>query len=172
MRRQLVLYILLLLTVFRLPSIAQSTSGKEKSPTPKAADSPAAKSGTVEARVEEYLRNLYAWGPEFEVKVGPSKPSPIPDLLEVPVTVSMGGQSDTAVVYVTKTGSSMLRGELTDMSVDPFADIRSKLHVGTSPSLAPEDAKITLIEFADFECPSCRQLDLSMVLRELIAATP
>ncbi len=170
MRRQLVLYILLLLTVFRLPSIAQSTSGKEKSPTPKAADSPAAKSGTVESRVELYLRNLYAWGPEFEVKVGPSKPSPIPDLLEVPVTVSMGGQSDTAVVYVSKNGNFMLRGELTDMSVDPFADIRSKLHVGTSPSLGPEDAKITLIEFADFECPSCRQLDL--ILRELLPQHP
>jgi protein-disulfide isomerase len=166
----LVLYILLLLTVFRLPSVAQSTSGKEKSATPKTADSTAAKSGTVESRVEQYLRNLYAWGPEFEVKVGPSKPSPIPDLLEVPVTVSMGGQSDTAVVYVSKNGNFMLRGELTDMSVDPFADIRSKLHVGTSPSLGPEDAKITLIEFADFECPSCRQLDL--ILRELLPQHP
>ena len=56
------------------------------------------------------------------------------------------------------------------MSVDPFADIRSKLHVGLSPSMGPEDAKITLIEFADFECPSCRQLDL--VLRELLPRHP
>ena len=56
------------------------------------------------------------------------------------------------------------------MSVDPFADIRSKLHVGNSPSMGPEDAKITLIEFADFECPSCRQLDL--VLRELLPRHP
>jgi len=113
---------------------------------------------------------LYAWGPTFDVKVGPSKPSPIPDLLEVPVTVSMAGQSDTAVVYVSKTGNFLLRGELTDMLVDPFADTRSKLHVGTSPTLGPEDAKITLIEFADFECPSCRQLDL--ILRELLPRHP
>jgi protein-disulfide isomerase len=82
----------------------------------------------------------------------------------------MGGQSDTAVVYVSKTGNFLLRGELTDMSVDPFAEIRSKLHVGNSPSLGPEDAKITLIEFADFECPSCRQLDL--VLRDLLPRHP
>jgi protein-disulfide isomerase len=113
---------------------------------------------------------LYAWGPTYDVKVGPSKPSPIPDLLEVPVTVSLGGQSDTAVVYVSKTGNSLLRGELTDMSVDPFADTRSKLHVGNSPSMGPEGAKVTLIEFADFECPSCRQLDL--VLRELLPRHP
>jgi protein-disulfide isomerase len=169
-RRKLMFCILLVLTVFRLPSVAQSTSGKEKSPAPKAADSPNDKSGTVETRVEHYLRNLYAWGPDFDVKVGPSKPSALPEFLEVPVAVSKGGQSDTAIVYVSKTGNFLLRGELTDMSVDPFADVRSKLHVGTSPSMGPEDAKITLIEFADFECPSCRALDL--VLRDLLPRHP
>jgi protein-disulfide isomerase len=168
--RKLVLCALLFLSAFQVPSSAQSTSEKEKSPAPKAADSPTAKPSAIEIRVEKYLRNLYAWGPTFDVKVGPSKPSPISDLLEVPVTVSMGGQSDTAVVYVSKTGNFLLRGELTDMSVDPLADIRSKLHVGNSPSMGPEDAKITLIEFADFECPSCRQLDL--VLRELLPRHP
>ena len=170
MLRKLAFCILLLLTIFRLPSAAQTTSGSEKSPAPKPSASPAAKPGAVESRVEQYLRNLYAWGSTFDVKVGPSKPSPIADLLEVPVTVSMGGQSDTALVYVSKTGNFMLRGELTDMSVDPFADVRSKLHVGTSPSMGPQDAKITLIEFADFECPSCRQLDL--ILREILPRHP
>jgi len=151
--RKFIFCTFLLLAVFRLPSAAQTASGKEKSQGPNASNSTAAKPGTVESSVEHYLRNLYAWGPAFDVKVGPSKPSPIADLLEVPVTVSMGGQSDTAVVYVSKTGSFLLRGELTDMSVDPFADTRSKLHVGTSPSMGPEDARVTLIEFADFECP-------------------
>ncbi len=170
MRRNLIFLALLFLAVFRLPSVAQTTSEKEKSPAPKPADSSAAKPETLESRIEQYLRNLYAWGPTFDVKVGPSKPSPIADLLEVPVKVSVGEQSDTAVVYVSKTGTFLFRGELTDMSVDPFADIRSKLHVGQSPSMGPEDAKITLIEFADFECPSCRQLDL--VLRELLPRHP
>jgi protein-disulfide isomerase len=169
-RRNLIFFALLFFAFFRLPSVAQSTSEKEKSPAPKTADSSAAKPGTLESRIEQYLRNLYAWGPTFDVKVGPSKPSPIADLLEVPVKVSVGEQSDTAVVYVSKTGTFLFRGELTDMSVDPFADIRSKLHVGLSPSMGPEDAKITLIEFADFECPSCRQLDL--LLRELLPRHP
>jgi protein-disulfide isomerase len=168
--RKLILSAFLTVTLFRLPVHAQINSGSEKSPAPKTADSSPAKPGTVESRVEKYLRNLYAWGPAFDIKVGPTKQSPIADLLEVPVTVSMGGQSDTAVVYVSKAGNFLLRGELTDMSVDPFADIRSKLHVGNSPSIGPEDAKITLIEFADFECPSCRQLDL--ILRELLPRHP
>lgn len=170
MLRKLIFCGLLMLLACQLPLRGQTPSGKEKPPAPKATDSQPTKPGSPESRVEQYLRNLYAWGPEFVVKVGPSKPSPISDLLELPVTVSMGGQSDTATVYVSKTGSFLLRGELSDMSVDPFADTKSRLHVGNSPSLGPADAKVTLIEFADFECPSCRQLDL--VLRELLPQHP
>jgi len=168
--RKLIFCGLLTLFAFQLPSVAQTSSGKQQTAPPKAPDSQSTKPGSPESRVEAYLRNLYAWGPDFDVKVGPSKPSPISDLLELPVTVSMGGQSDTATVYVSKTGNFLLRGELADMSADPFADTKSKLHIGNSPSMGPADAKVTLIEFADFECPSCRQLDL--VLRELLPQHP
>jgi protein-disulfide isomerase len=170
MIRRSIFCLVFLLTSFWLPCAAQNSAGKEKSSSAKEADSSAAKSGTIEDRVEKYLRNLYAWGPAFTIKVGPSKPSPIPDLLELPVTVSMGTQSDTAAVYASKTGNFLIRGELADMAVDPFAEVRSKLRVGTSPTLGPADAKVTLFEFADFECPSCRQLDL--VLRDLLPRHP
>src|SRR5713101_3690200 len=98
MRRKFILCLILFFATSRFPLAAQSPPGKEKSPEPKLSDSSGAKSGSMENRVEEYLRNLYAWGPAYGVKVGPSKPSPISDLLEVPVTVTMGNQSDTAVV--------------------------------------------------------------------------
>ena len=164
------------LTAFCAASSAQTPSATKPAPAvPKSQDSksPDTKptgAGNTETRVEKYLRNLYAWGPDFDVKVSAPKPSPIPDLLEVSVTVSKGGQSDSAVIYVSKSGQYMVRGELTDMTVDPFADTASKLHVGDSPSMGPADAKVTLIEFADFECPSCRQLDL--VLREFMPKHP
>jgi len=139
-------------------------------PSVQSPSTPAAKPGSLEDKIEKYLRNMYAWGPQYEIKLGPAKPSPIPDLLEVPVTVGLNGQSDTAIVYVSKDGKFIFRGELTDMSVDPLAETRSKLHPGNSPSMGPTDAKITLIEFADFECPSCRQLD--RILRDLLPQHP
>jgi protein-disulfide isomerase len=171
MLRKLILPALLSLMIGTLPARAQQpTAEKDKSAAPKAADSSSAKQGTVETRVEQYLRNLYAWGPAFEVKIGTPKPTPISDLLEVPVTVTLDGQSNEAEVYVSKAGTYMIRGDLTDMTADPFADNRSKLHIGNSPSMGPVDAKITLIEFGDFECPSCRQLDL--ILRDLLPKHP
>ena len=156
---------------FAYQTSAQTTGGSKNTAEPKQGTAlPNSKQETLESRVEKYLRNAYAWGPTFEVKIGPIKPSPIPDLLEVPLTISMGGQSDNAIVYVTKNGNYIFRGDLTDMTVDPLADIRSKLHPGNSPSMGPENAKITLIEFADFECPSCRELD--RILRDFMASHP
>ena len=162
--------IILFLAVFAVRAVAQTSTGSPNASSPKPAPSSNSKPASIEARVEQYLRHTYAWGPSFEVKIGASKPSPIQDLLEVPVTVTMAGQSDTAIVYVSKNGNFIFRGELADMSLDPLADIRSKLHPGTSPSMGPENAKVTLIEFADFECPSCRQLD--RILRDLLGSHP
>jgi protein-disulfide isomerase len=154
---------------YRTP--AQSTSGNKTAAEPKRpTSSPSPTQDTIESRVEKYLRNVYAWGPQFEVKAGPTRQSPVPDLLEIPLTISMDGQSDNAIVYVTKNGNYIFRGDLTDMSVDPLADIRSKLSPGNSPSMGPEDAKVTLIEFADFECPSCRELD--RILRDFMTSHP
>jgi protein-disulfide isomerase len=151
---------------------AQTSAGnRPANPSAQPSGTPAAtKPATIEDRVQQYLRNMYAWGPSYEIKVGPTKPSPIPDLIEVPVAVGLNGQSDTAIVYVSKDGKFIFRGELSDMAVDPLADIRSKLSPGNSPSIGPANAKITLIEYADFECPSCRQLD--RVLRDLLPKHP
>jgi len=165
--RKLNFGIVLCLTIFAVRADAQSGSDTAIPSQPKSATPPAKNASSIESRVEHFLRDTYAWGPSFDVKVGPAKLSPIPSLLEVPVTVAKGEQSDTATVYVDKNGKFILRGELADMTVDPFAEIKSKLIPGNSPSIGPENAKVILIEFADFECPSCRQLD--QILRKLLA---
>jgi protein-disulfide isomerase len=170
MTAKLRIILIVLLTALASRTVAQTSPSGGAKPETKRPSSSVEKPATIETRVEKYLRNLYAWGPEYEVKVGTIKPSPIPDLLEVPVSVSMAGQGDTAVVYVNKNGTFLIRGELADMSADPFAGIRSKLHPENSPSMGPENAKVTLIEFADFECPSCRQLD--RILRDYMPNHP
>jgi protein-disulfide isomerase len=170
MFRKLGCVVFLFLILFAFRGAAQTNGKNVSSGQSKPSDPSNPKADTVEARVEKYLRNTYAWGPDFQLKVGPAKPSAIPELLEVPFTVTLADKSQTATVYVDKTGKFIIRGELSDMSLDPLAEIRSKLSPGDSPSIGPEDAKVTLIEFADFECPSCRQLDL--ILRDFMPSHP
>lgn len=109
-------------------------------------------------KVEAYLRVLFAWGPDYQIKLGPAKPAQIPGLDEVPVQVNHDGHSETGTVYITKDGHYMFRGEIRDLAVDPFAENRAKLHISDAPSIGPADAKVTVVEFSDFECPHCREM--------------
>lgn len=127
-------------------------------------------SGSIEKRVEDFLRKWYAWGPDFQLKVGPMKPAPAADLYEVPVVVTAQGGSDDAIVYVTKDGHFMLRGDLQDLGGDPLRETMRKLNLRGAASKGPADAKIVIVEFGDLECPSCRQLDY--VLRAVLPKYP
>lgn len=110
------------------------------------------------SKVEAYLRVLFAWGPDYQIKLGPAKPAQLPGLDEVPVQVNHEGHSETGTVYVTKDGRYMFRGEIRDLAVDPFAENRAKLKISDAPSIGPADAKVTVVEFSDFECPHCREM--------------
>ena len=106
---------------------------------------------------EAFLRDLYAWGPEYKLTVGPLTQSPAADFYRVPIQVTFNGQSDNGEVYVSKDGKTVLRGDIFSLHGDPYEQVRAHLNISGNPSTGPENAPITLVEFADFECPHCRE---------------
>ena len=138
-----------------LPMLAQSEKDKPAAPTQSASLSA---QRALMSQVEGYLRNLFAWGPDFQIKLGPVAPSVSPDFLEVPVQVTYQGHTDSGSVYVSKDGKYMLRGEIRQIGDDPFAANRSLIHPDGSPSKGPADAAVTVVDFSDYECPHCREL--------------
>lgn len=107
---------------------------------------------------ESFLRNLFAWGSDAKVDLGPLQPSASPDFFTVPVRVTVNGQTDAGSVYVSKDGKTIFRGDMYSTSEDPFADDRAKIHLDNNPSRGPADAKVVVVEYSDFECPHCREL--------------
>ena len=124
----------------------------------------------IQKSVEAYLRNLYAFGPDVQVSVGPPKETSIPGLLETTIVVKIGDNPETVKFYVSKDGKYLLRGELSDLSKDPLADNLAKLQIKDAPSMGDPNAPITIVEFSDFECPVCRSLHDG--LRELLPKYP
>jgi protein-disulfide isomerase len=124
----------------------------------------------IQKSVEAYLRNLYAFGPDVQVTVGPPKETNIPGLLETTIEVKIDSNPQTVKFYVSKDGKYLLRGELSDLTEDPLADNLAKLQTKDAPSLGDPNSAITIVEFSDFECPVCRALHDG--LRELLPKYP
>jgi protein-disulfide isomerase len=160
MHRILTLSFALILCSIGIPSHAQSVSNNSTPPD----------QAQLLKSSEAFVRNLFTWGPEYKVKIGPLTPSPSQDFYTVPLEVTINGQSDTGTVYVSKDGKTFLRGEMFDMSADTFADNRSKLKLEGAPSQGPANAKINLYIFSDFECPHCQLLH--NMLKEIVPKYP
>ncbi|MBZ5694868.1 MAG: DsbA family protein [Acidobacteriia bacterium] len=111
---------------------------------------------------EAFVRELFGWAPDVKVTLGPLGPSAAADFYIVPIVVKFGDQSQSGEVYVSKDGKALLRGEIYDMAVDPFAANRAKIHVEGNPSKGPANARVTVVEYADFQCPHCRELSEAM----------
>ncbi|HVB33437.1 MAG TPA: thioredoxin domain-containing protein [Patescibacteria group bacterium] len=110
----------------------------------------------IEHHVETFLREVYAWGSAFEIKVNPPVPTPIAGLYEVPVAITYHGQSDHAMLYVSHDGRYIIRGVINSLLVNPYAAILQKLDIANHPHVGPAKACVNVVEFSDFECPHCR----------------
>jgi protein-disulfide isomerase len=162
-------------TTLLIASAALTMHARQQSTAPKPQPAQSASAGAppsakIQQKIEAYLRNMYAWGPNFKLKFEPLKDTPVANLYEVTVEVSANGQGDTAVFYVTKDGHFLIRAELEDITTDPALKIRKQINTTGYPSKGPADAKVVLVEYADYECPSCRQLD--GILRALLQTQP
>ncbi|HYB62075.1 MAG TPA: thioredoxin domain-containing protein [Methylomirabilota bacterium] len=137
---------------------AQAPAPKPTQPASNSAPSP--EIVALQKKIEAFLRRAYAWGPEYKIEIGPLNESGIADLYAVNVKLDYAGQTDSTVLYVSKDGRYMVRGPLQDMSIDPNAETRNAIHIGDSPAKGPADAPIMMVEYADYECPACRQFNL------------
>jgi len=112
----------------------------------------------LKKKVDAYLRNMFAFGPDVKLTVGDFKESGVANLLETNITVTIGENNEDVKMWVSRDGKYLLRGEMADMGKDGFAENRAKLDLKAAPVTGASNATVTIVEFADFECPVCRQL--------------
>jgi protein-disulfide isomerase len=112
----------------------------------------------LKKKVDAYLRYMFAFGPDVKMVVGDFKETGVPGLLETQIKLTIGENTEDATIWVSKDGKYIIRGELNDMTRDRLAENRAKLDIKTAPATGSPNAPITIVEFADFQCPVCRNL--------------
>ena len=118
----------------------------------------------VQAAMETFKAQIRI-PPGTEIKFAEKKEGPIPGFYSVKLLLSAIDKEIPVVVYVDKSGEKVFIGNLfvkgENVTVKEAGPPRAKkidmraLDVDQSPSIGPKDAKVTIVEFSNFNCPYC-----------------
>jgi len=113
----------------------------------------------VDHKIETQVRVTYGLPPYVDVSVGPRKPSDtVPGFDQITVKMSLGEQSQTKELLLSKDGKTLLSVTKMDLTRDPLADIVAKIDLKGRPVRGSKDAKVTVVVYDDFQCPYCSRM--------------
>jgi protein-disulfide isomerase len=143
----------LFLLVICLGCSAQSPSSSSPPPTPTAAV-PADLTRVVERRV----RAQYSLPPDVKVIVGTLRSSEFPNYEALTVTFAGASQKKDFEFLLSRDHKTLLRMTRLDLTTDPYAETMKKIDVSGRPTRGNKDAKVTVVNYDDFECPFCARM--------------
>jgi protein-disulfide isomerase len=107
-------------------------------------------------KLESYLRYAEGFSPSVKFVIDDPAPTPIAGYYRLVVHLSMGESKQDKVYYLTSDGKLLVTGPIWDLNRNPFSETLQQLP-STGPSFGPENAKIKIVVFSDFQCPYCRE---------------
>jgi protein-disulfide isomerase len=121
--------------------------------------------------LEAYFRHLLMWPPSVEMTIGDPAPAPMPGFYRVNVHGARGGNSRDEPFYVSADSKTIIRGEILDTTKSPFQADIDLLKTDDQPFLGTPGAPVTIVEFADFQCPYCQKA-AGVLRKDLMEAFP
>lgn len=140
----------ILLSIAMLMIFTGLAAAQETKPVPAGPPLPS------EQTVNEFLRHMFGYDPAIKWQVARIDVSP-EGMPEVFAIVQNGPQSQTVRFYIAPDGKHAILGETVPFGADPFAEARAILAKADGPARGPANAPVTIVEFGDLECPSCKQ---------------
>jgi protein-disulfide isomerase len=108
----------------------------------------------VAHRIRTEIRSRYSVPPQIQINLSEPGPSNQPGYDQIVVTFTGGSHSTTHDFLISKDRKTLAHLETIDIS----HDIMSKIDVKGRPVRGNANAKVTIINYDDFQCPYCSHM--------------
>ncbi len=146
----------LVLVLICLGCSAQSPS------TPSSSLSPPVDIGRV---IERHVRAQYSLAPDVKVILGSLRSSEFANYDALTVTFASPSKKQNFEFLLSHDHKMLVRVTKFDLTSDPYAEIMKKIDVSGRPTRGNKDAKVTIVNYDDFECPFCSRMHATLFPR-------
>jgi protein-disulfide isomerase len=122
-----------------------------------AGPAPAVSDEMISQRVIDYFQKTVTT-PGLNFKVTKIEDSDVPGWRKGNLEVSLGPQTQNVAFYVDREGKYLFRGDAVDLTTDPLKQVMNKISLANQPERGPKDARVTVVEYSDFQCPFCARV--------------
>jgi protein-disulfide isomerase len=105
-------------------------------------------------RIQLELRARYNVPPQINISLSDPKPSEVPGYDSVQISFTGGSKPASLEFLLSKDRKTLAHLEKIDVS----QDLMAKIDVKGRPVRGKADAKVTIVNFDDFQCPFCAQM--------------
>jgi protein-disulfide isomerase len=131
------------------------TAGCKAQPAPSdAASQKALDPATLNRRIETMVRSQFNVPQDYSVTLGARKPSSVSGYDTLPITLTRGDKKTDVNFLISSDGKTLARLETYDLAKDPAFNI----DIADRPIRGNPDAKVTVVNFDDLECPYCARM--------------
>lgn len=141
----------LVLLLICLGCSAQSPPGSNPPST-------SAPSSDVVHAIERQVRAHYSLPPNVKIDVGALRASDFANYDALTISFVGATKKQDFDFLLSRDHKSLIRMTKFDLAADPYAEIVKKIDVSGRPTRGNKDAKVTLVDYDDFECPFCSRM--------------
>jgi len=111
-----------------------------------------------QSEIAQHVREQFKLPQDTSVTVGPFHNSDFPNFLATTVAADNGKQKQSQDFYVTKDNRVFVLGNILNFRLDLRREALRTIVTTDQPTQGAAHAQVTIVEYADLECPSCGRL--------------